>query len=156
MATHAAPTESVGKPMAGDPVPAKKSGIPIHITGLPILDLGFLVLGLKFPFRFSLLCHLPFMVQQCSFNMDFAFRYFETCLSYGSYVLVLSIVVDDGPPNYRQGLATRAKCGCGIHMQLLWMYKERWWSNAVQATSSWAWIECVSDLDRTTQNRKAR
>jgi hypothetical protein len=41
------------------------------------------------------------MLHQGSFNTDFAFRYFVTCSLYGSYVLVLWIIVDGGPPNYR-------------------------------------------------------
>jgi hypothetical protein len=74
--------------------------------------------------------------------MDFPFRFFVMCSSYGSYVLVIWIVVDGGQPNYRRGLPTWAEHGCGIHMQLLRMYIERWRSNTVQATSGRTWIEC--------------
>jgi hypothetical protein len=47
------------------------------------------------------MCHLPVTVHQGSFNTNFALGYFVICSSYGSYVLVLWIVVDGGPRNYR-------------------------------------------------------
>jgi hypothetical protein len=51
-------------------------------------------------------------------------------------------VLDGGPPKYRQGLGTWAEHGCGLYMQLLQMYEQRWQSNMVQATFGRMWIQC--------------
>jgi hypothetical protein len=102
--------------------------------------------------------------------MDFPFRFFVMCSSYGSYVLAIWIVVDGGPPNYQRGLqhgqnvGARFTCnyyGCTKRGGGATQFKQ----HLVACGSNVKHCGSIPldardyfrhDLDRTAQNRKVR
>jgi hypothetical protein len=82
--------------------------------------------------RSCILCSYRCLCSLC------CFRYLSMFLMF----FLIWIVVDGGPANYWLGLVAWAERGCVLYMQLLWMYKDRWQSNMVQATFGHTWIQC--------------